>query len=290
MAVYARSSWAAIRGREKLQTVWDESAAEKRSSEAMFAEFREKAQSTGAVAAQKGDPDEALKGADKVIEAEYTFPWIAHAPMEPLAAYLYWDGDSVNAKYGCQIQTLDQKQFCDYFQLPPEKVHIETILAGGSFGRRIDLGNKVMGPDLAADLSAVAKAIGPKQGVKLISTREDDLTGGWYRPMMLHRFRAAIKDNKIVAWTNTVVGQSFTVNSAFAAMVKRASTEPWWKARKKRLIPSRISAAMPTLSRAKSPSRRCVPLAVPTPGTPSRALSINCYRKPVRIPSKAGLP
>jgi isoquinoline 1-oxidoreductase beta subunit len=220
VAVYARSSWAAIRGREKLQTVWDESAAEKRSSEAMFAEFREKAQSTGAVAAQKGDPDEALKGADKVIEAEYTFPWIAHAPMEPLAAYLYWDGDSVNAKYGCQIQTLDQKQFCDYFQLPPEKVHIETILAGGSFGRRIDLGNKVMGPDLAADLSAVAKAIGPKQGVKLISTREDDLTGGWYRPMMLHRFRAAIKDNKIVAWTNTVAGQSFTVNSAFAEMVK----------------------------------------------------------------------
>ena len=220
VAVYARSSWAAIQGREKLQMVWDESAAEKRSTDELFAEFRSKAQSTGAVAAQTGNPDEAFKGADKVIEAEYTFPWIAHAPMEPLAAYLYWDGDSVHAKYGCQIQTLDQNQFCEYFKLPAEKVHIETILAGGSFGRRIDLGNKVLGPDLAADLSGVAKAIGPGQGVKLISTREDDLTGGWYRPMILHRFRAAIKDNHIVAWTNTVAGQSFLVNSAFAGMLK----------------------------------------------------------------------
>jgi isoquinoline 1-oxidoreductase subunit beta len=220
VAVYAHSSWAAIRGRDTLKTMWDESEAEKRSTEALFAEFREKAQSPGAVAAQIGNPDDVFKNADKIIEAEYTFPWIAHAPMEPLAAWLFWDGESVHAKYGCQIQTLDQKQFCEYFQLPPEKVHIETILAGGSFGRRIDLGNTITGPDLAADLSAVAKAIGPGQGVKLISTREDDLTGGWYRPMMLHRFRAAIKDNKIIAWTNTIAGQSFTVNSAFAAMIK----------------------------------------------------------------------
>lgn len=220
VAVYAHSSWAAIRGRDKLKTMWDESEAEKRSTEALFAEFREKAQSPGAVAAQIGNPDDVFKNADKIIEAEYTFPWIAHAPMEPLAAWLFWDGESVHAKYGCQIQTLDQKQFCEYFQLPPEKVHIETILAGGSFGRRIDLGNTITGPDLAADLSAVAKAIGAGQGVKLISTREDDLTGGWYRPMMLHRFRAAIKDNKIIAWTNTIAGQSFTVNSAFAAMIK----------------------------------------------------------------------
>lgn len=220
VAVYARSSWAAIRGRDKLLMEWDDSAAEKRSTEALFAEFREQAKSPGAVAAQHGDPDGAFNGADKVIEAEYTFPWLAHAPMEPLAAYMFWDGESVKAKYGCQIQTLDQKQFCEYFQLPPEKVYIETILAGGSFGRRIDLGNKVIGPDLAADLSAVAKAIGPGQGVKLISTREDDLTGGWYRPMVLHRFRAAIKDNKIIAWTNTIAGQSFTLNSAFAAMIK----------------------------------------------------------------------
>lgn len=222
VAVYARSSWAAIRGRDKLQIEWDESAAEKRSTDALFAEFREKAKLPGAVAAQHGNPDDAFNdiNVDKVIEAEYTFPWLAHAPMEPLAAYMFWDGKSVHAKYGCQIQTLDQKQFCEYFQLPTEKVHIETILAGGSFGRRIDLGNKVIGPDLAADLSAVAKAIGPGQGVKLISTREDDLIGGWYRPMVLHRFRAAIKDNKIIAWTNTIAGHSFTVNSAFAAMIK----------------------------------------------------------------------
>lgn len=221
VAVYARNTWAAIRGREKLQVEWDDTAAEKRSTEAIFAEFREKAQSPGEVAAVKGNPDDALKNADKVIEAEYTFPYLAHAPMEPLAGYLFWDGDSVHAKYACQIQTIDQNQFCEYFKLPPEKIHIETLLAGGSFGRRIDLGNKTNGPDLASDMSAVAKAIGPGQGVKLIYTREDDIRNGWYRPMMLHRFRAAIKDNKIVAWTNTVAGHSFAVGSVFGAMVSK---------------------------------------------------------------------
>lgn len=220
IAVYARNTWAAIRGRDALQVEWDDSAAEKRNTETIFAEFHQKAQSAGVVAAAKGNPDDALKNADKVIEAEYTFPYLAHAPMEPLAGYLFWDGESVHAKYACQIQTIDQNQFCEYFNLPPEKIHIETILAGGSFGRRIDLGNKTNGPDLAADMSVVAKAIGPGQGIKLIYTREDDIRNGWYRPMMLHRFRAAIKDNKIVAWTNTVAGHSFAVDSVFAAMVK----------------------------------------------------------------------
>lgn len=219
VAIYARNTWAAMRGREKTQAVWDNDNAEKRGTQAIFAEFREKAKSTGAIAASKGDADNALKNADKVIEAEYTFPYLAHAPMEPLAGYLFWDGESVQAKYGCQIQSIDQNQFCKYFNLPPDKVHIETLLAGGSFGRRIDLGNDTSRPDLAADMSAVAKAIGPGKGIKLVYTREDDIRNGWYRPMMLHRFRAAIKDNKIVAWTNTVAGHSFALGSVFSSMI-----------------------------------------------------------------------
>ncbi len=220
VAVYARNTWAAMRGREKLQVVWDESNAEKRSTEEIFTEFREKAKSPGAVAATRGNPDDAFKHADKIIEAEYTFPYLAHAPMEPLAGYLFWDGESVHAKYGCQIQSIDQNQFCKYFQLPPEKVHIETILAGGSFGRRIDLGIEGTRPDLAADMAVVAKAYGPGTGIKVVYAREDDIRNGWYRPMILHRFRAAIKDNKIVAWTNTVAGHSFAEGSVFAAMIK----------------------------------------------------------------------
>ncbi|TXE57559.1 xanthine dehydrogenase family protein molybdopterin-binding subunit [Serratia ureilytica] len=136
-----------------------------------------------------------------------------------LIGYLFWDGESVKARYGCQIQTLDHKQLCDLFELPPEKVQIETILAGGSFGRRIDLGNPTLGPDLAADMAAAAKGIGPGHGVKVVWTREDDIRNGWYRPMILHRLRGAIRGGKVVGWTDTVVGHSWTRHSAMDALV-----------------------------------------------------------------------
>ncbi|WP_313687119.1 molybdopterin cofactor-binding domain-containing protein, partial [Pantoea sp.] len=163
---------------------------------------------------------QAFASADKIIEAEYTFPYLAHAPMEPLNGYIFWDGDSVYAEYGCQIQTLDQAQLTAAFGLPPEKVKIETILAGGSFGRRIDFGNPKLGPDLAADMAAAALAIGPGKGIKVVWTREDDIRSGWYRPMVLHKMRAAIRNNQISAWTNTVAGHSFFKDSAFDAAIK----------------------------------------------------------------------
>jgi isoquinoline 1-oxidoreductase beta subunit len=219
VAVYAKNTWSAIQGRKKLQVEWDDSQAERRNTEQIFAEFRQVAQKTGVVAKSHGQPDEVFDKADKVIEAEYTFPYVAHAPMEPLDGYLFWDGESVKARYGCQIQTLDHQQLCDLFQLPPEKVEIETILAGGSFGRRIDLGNPKLGPDLAADMAAAAKAIGPGHGVKVVWTREDDIRNGWYRPMILHRLRGAIRGGKVVGWSDTVVGHSWTLNSAMTALV-----------------------------------------------------------------------
>ncbi len=72
---------------------------------------------------------------------------------------------------------------------------------------------------LAAELAAVAKAIGPNRPVKLVWTREDDLRGGYYRPLFVHRLRGAVRDGKIVAWANTVVGQSFLKGTPFEAMV-----------------------------------------------------------------------
>ena len=219
VAVYALNTWAAIRGREKLVVVWDDSHAEKRSSHELFAEFRSVAQKAGISAAKHGDLDKAFKEADKVITAEYSFPFLAHAPMEPLDGYVFWDGKQANARYGCQIPTLDQPQFCKILGLPPEQVHIETILAGGSFGRRIDLGGSPLGDDLAVDMASAVKALGPGHGVKVVWTREDDIQGGWYRPMILHTFKAAIQGGKITAWSNTVTGQSFVAGTAFNGMM-----------------------------------------------------------------------
>lgn len=219
VAVYATNTWSAIKGREKLRVKWDDSNAECRSTKDIFAEFRQVVKKTGIIASQYGKLDNSFVKADKIVEVEYTFPFLAHAPMEPLDGYLYWDGVTVSARYGCQNQSLDQQQLCDYFQLPPNKVSIETILAGGSFGRRIDLGNLTLGPDLVADMASAAKAIGPGHGVKVVWTREDDIRNGWYRPMVLHRLRGAIHKGNIIGWSDSIVGHSWALNSAMDYLV-----------------------------------------------------------------------
>ncbi|MFA6267359.1 MAG: xanthine dehydrogenase family protein molybdopterin-binding subunit [Pseudolabrys sp.] len=215
VAVYATSMWPAIKGREALKIEWDDSAAEKRGSAQLLAEYRALAQKPGAIAGKSGDADAALAKAGKVVEAEYVFPYLAHGPMEPLDAYLLWDGQQAHARYGCQFQTVDQGAIAGILGLKPEQVKIDMLLAGGSFGRRAQANAQ-----LVAELANVAKAIGPGKPVKLVFTREDDIQGGYYRPMFVHRMRGAVADGKIVAWSDTVVGQSFMAGSAFEAMIK----------------------------------------------------------------------
>ncbi len=213
VAVYATGTWAAIKGRERLDVRWDETGAEADSTPQVWDRFRTVAKSAGAVAAQRGEVEKAFREADRVVEADYTFPYIAHAPMEPLNGYILWDGAGVRARYGCQMTTFDQQQLARLFGLPVDKIDIQTTYVGGSFGRRIDLGNDIMGPDFAADLAAAAKGLGQGRGVKVVWTREDDISGGWYRPMILHRMRAAIKAGRLTAWHDRLVGHSFGVDS-----------------------------------------------------------------------------
>ena len=212
VAVYATGMWAALKGRKALKIAWDESGAERRSTEQIVEYLRTLATRPGTVAAAHGDVDAQLKGEGRIIESEYVFPYLAHAPMEPLDGFMVWDGKRVKARYGSQVQTLDQMQIGPVFGLKPEQIEIETLFAGGSFGRRIDLGK-----DLVAELAAATKAIGPNHPVKLLWSREDDLCGGFYRPMTLHRLRGAIRDGKIIAWSNTIAGQSFVMGTAFEA-------------------------------------------------------------------------
>jgi isoquinoline 1-oxidoreductase beta subunit len=162
-----------------------------------------------------GDAEAVLAKADKVIEAEFVFPYLAHAPMEPLDGVLDWDGTQAVARFGSQLQTGDHQAIAKVLGLPPEKVQVETMLAGGSFGRRAQ-----PSMHLAVELAEVAKAIGPRRPVKLVWTREDDLAGGYYRPLYVHRMRGAVRDGKIQAWSATVVGQSILTGSPFAAMMK----------------------------------------------------------------------
>ncbi len=216
VAVVAKSFWAAKLGRDALKVEWDDSKAEKRSTTAIMAEYRRLAEQPGKPARKEGDAAAALKGAAKLITATYEFPYLAHAPMEPLDAVVKLDADSCEIWCGDQFQTVDQANAAATAGLKPEQVKIHTLLAGGSFGRRAN-----MGSDYIVEAVSVAKALGANGiPVKLQWTREDDIRGGLYRPLYLHRLEAALdKNGQLVGWQHRIVGQSIMAGTAFAAVM-----------------------------------------------------------------------
>lgn len=221
VAVYADSTWPALKGRETLKITWDDSVAEKRSSSGLVEEYRALSRQKGLVASQHGDVDAALTSAERIVEAEFLFPYLAHAPMEPLDGYLRWDGNKAVARFGSQMQTIEQQTIAAVLGLKAQDVSVETMIAGGSFGRRAQPTSH-----FAAELAEIAKAIGPNRSIKLVWTREDDLRGGYYRPMFVHRLRGAVRDGKIMGWANTVVGQSFIQGTPFAPMMIKDGLDP----------------------------------------------------------------
>ncbi|MET0280129.1 MAG: xanthine dehydrogenase family protein molybdopterin-binding subunit [Steroidobacteraceae bacterium] len=215
VAVYAENTWAALQGRKALRITWDETRAEKRGTDELLAEYRLLSKQPGLSAGMHGDPKAVFARGGQMLEAEYIFPYLAHGPMEPLDGCLSWEGDTAVIRMGSQIQTGDHGTIAATLGIPMEKVQIHTLLAGGSFGRRGQANSH-----FAAELAEVSKAINRSRPVKLMWTREDDLQGGYYRPMVVHRMRAAIENGAIAAWSSTVVTQSFLKGSPFEAMIQ----------------------------------------------------------------------
>lgn len=217
VAVIGRDMWAAKKGREVLHVTWDESGAEKRGTAEMMEDYKRLGKAADAAkVAREGDVDTALKGAAHTIDAEFEFPYLAHAPMEPLTAVARLSADKCEIWAGCQFQTVDQMNAAMATGLKPEQVSITTLAAGGTFGRRANTES-----DYIAEVASIAKAVDGKYPVRLIWTREDDLTGGRYRPMNYHRITAGVgQDGKIVAYRQRVVGQSIVAGTPFAAMMK----------------------------------------------------------------------
>jgi isoquinoline 1-oxidoreductase beta subunit len=211
VAVVATSFWAARKGREALRVTWDESRAERRGSDDLFAAYRALAGGPGRLARREGDAAGALRRAATVIEAIYEFPYLAHAPMEPLDAVVRVGADGCDYWAGSQVQTIDQAVIARTLGLPLDKVRIHTLLAGGSFGRR-----GTPDGDVAGEAAAIAKAIGRDKTVKLVWTREDDIQGGKYRPLYVHRLRAGLDtQGNIVGWEHRIVGQSLMAGTPF---------------------------------------------------------------------------
>jgi isoquinoline 1-oxidoreductase subunit beta len=215
VAVLAEGYWAAKKGRDALSVEWDDSGAEKRGSAELLTAYRALLDQPGTPARHDGDAAAALAGAAKVLTADYEFPYLAHAPMEPLACAIRLGEGSCEVWAGSQLQTVDQGRIAQVLGLAPEKVVLHTLLAGGSFGRRA-----TPNADVAAEAAEVVKASGGKRPVKLLWSREDDVRGGRYRPLYVHRLTAGLDaDNRLVAWTHRIVGQSILKGTPFEPML-----------------------------------------------------------------------
>jgi isoquinoline 1-oxidoreductase beta subunit len=253
VAVLAEGFWAAKKGRDALDVVWDESGTEARSSADLINEYRALAQSTGAVARSDGNAEDGLAAAAKVIEATYVFPYLAHAPLEPNDCVIHrTDDGGVEMLFGSQLQTIDQNVAAAVLGLEPEQVKIETLLAGGSFGRRATPNG-----EMAAEAAEVLKAAKHKGPIKVIWTREDDIKGGRYRPVFVHHVRGGLDaDGNIVVWDQVIVGQSFMKGSPFEermlkggvdhTMVEGASSLPY-RIPNLRVSAHIVEAGVPTL-------------------------------------------
>ena len=212
MAVVAQNFWAAKKGRDALEIEWDLGPNAKLSTADLAQKFRETAKTAGRVA-KKADNPEAMKGAAKTIVAEYQVPFLAHAPMEPLNCTVEVRSDGAEIWIGTQSQTMDVAAAAKTLGLKPEQVKLNTMLAGGSFGRRGDFASA-----LVVEACEVARKV--KVPVKLVWTREDDIRGGYYRPMYLHRVEVGLDERGAVAgWNHTMVGQSIFTGTPMAAMM-----------------------------------------------------------------------
>lgn len=216
VAVLAENTHAAIKGRDALKTVWDDSAAEMRGTEEIVSDFMKMTEQPGAVYEKKGDTESAMADAARTFEAEYIFPYLAHATMEPMDCTIELVNGKCMIRSGTQMPSIERDRVAEVLGLDPDNVQVTTLYAGGGFGRR---GNFV--PDIAQETATIIRATGGKYPVKLQYTREDDMKAGFYRPLFVHKMKGALDSRgHISAWGNRVVGQSFVEGTFFGMMIR----------------------------------------------------------------------
>jgi isoquinoline 1-oxidoreductase beta subunit len=216
VVVIADGYWPAKSGREALAIDWDTSAVEKVSSDKQLAEYKALSQKPGNPV-RKADTSK-LAGAAKKISAVYEFPYLAHAPMEPLNCVVDLRKDGCTVWAGSQFQTVDQGAIAATAGLKPEQVVLNTMMAGGGFGRRAVPTSDYLVE--AVNIAKVWQAAGHKEPVKVIWSREDDIKGGYYRPSHVHRADIGVDaKGEIVAWNHVIVGQSIVTGTPFEGMM-----------------------------------------------------------------------
>lgn len=205
IAVVADTWWHANKARGALKIEWDEGAGAALNDKAMLAGIKAAAVAEGAkplALPKTGDADAVIKSAAKVVKAEYTMPLLSHSPLEPMNFTAHYHDNRIDLIGPTQWQDASAGTIAKIVGVPPENVTLKTTFLGGGFGRRIDF-------DYMIQAAQISKAVG--KPVKLVWTREDDMTHDFYRPQSVHHLAAAIgNDGKPTAMTFRMTSQSVT--------------------------------------------------------------------------------
>ena len=203
VVVVAEHFWQALKAREALEIVWEEGANASLDNAAIRVLLdRAAAANAGLVAKQAGDPAAAIKSAAQSFAAVYELPMLAHATMEPMNCTAAVRTDRCDLYVGTQVQQLAQAAAAEAAGLPPARVNVYTTLLGGGFGRRLEV-------DFIPAAVLASKALGVP--VKLVWTREDDMTQDYYRPPAREEIHAGLDAHgKLVAWQLHITSPSIT--------------------------------------------------------------------------------
>ncbi|WNO08513.1 xanthine dehydrogenase family protein molybdopterin-binding subunit [Teredinibacter sp. KSP-S5-2] len=213
VAVVAENTWAAIQGRKALKCSWSEGRYTESHSEANRERFRQRLQETGESVRVNGDPDAAFELAHSVVEANYSIPYLAHAPMEPPATVALVEGNKCTLWASTQNPQFVRANVAQLLDTVLHNVTVNVALMGGGFGRKSK-------GDFCAEAALIAKAVG--RPVKLIWLREDDIRFDYYHAQSEQKYLAALDENKnIIGWIQRAAYPS--IRSTFDSSVDRAS-------------------------------------------------------------------
>ncbi|WP_024955701.1 xanthine dehydrogenase family protein molybdopterin-binding subunit [Sulfurospirillum arcachonense] len=209
IAVIAEHWWQAKQAVDTIVVQWDTGEFVKTSTADLKKEYRSYFEKDIHSMRKDGDTKKAIHNASHVVEAEYYFPFLAHAPMEPINCTVYHDKDKALLVVGSQMQNLSRDKCAQILEIEPQKIEYHNTYLGSSFGRR-----GAVNFDFIIDASYVAK--NEPWPVMTLWTREDDIKMANYRPMAVSRAKMAVdNDGNITAFESDIVNQSITQGTIF---------------------------------------------------------------------------